>query len=210
MQFTKSSSKALEYIHGEWYILDINNGAFLKRKYCLTWLCKHNGYCLSKEQVSKVENSKLFKPLANKSISLVCGVVAMIGAILKVSGVSFDLVLDFPIYINFIIVLSNYTLLIIVAKTICKKDKKHLDLLINEDAKWDCYVKIDFPTKSSKLKYLILMLIIQLLFISMLIGGILLFFITHAVIFLLLTDIILFYSLMVTIRQPRNFTYRVD
>lgn len=210
MQLTKSSSKAFEYIDGNWYIIDLNNGDFLKRKYCMTWLCKHPAYRLSKEQATKIENSNICKPLSNVNPFLLGGITVFVGTILRVTNISFDLLFDYPIYVNIVIAICNYSLLIMVARILAKKDKRTLVLLINDEAEWSNYVSLVFPTAVSKLKYLLLMVFTQLLLLALMFLGMLLFFMSQAVIFLLLSDIVLFFSLMVTIRQPKNFTYHME
>lgn len=208
MQLINSSSKALEYINGNWYIINTNDGHFLKRKYCMTWLCKQNAVCLHKEHLSKIENSGIFKPLSGISPLLIGGIVALITTLTR--NTSFHLVLNFPIAINISIIVISFLLIITLVKIICKRDEKKLAMLLGDDLIWNHSVKVVFFSRNEKLKYVSFMIFAQLFLIAIMGIGLLSFFYFYDLSSLVLTDIILFFSLMLLIRQPKNFSYRVN
>lgn len=207
MQLINSSSKALEYIDGHWYIINANDGNFLKRKYCMMWLCKQKAFRLDNEQLMKVENSRIFKPLSKISPLFIGGIVALISTMTR--DTPMNLIFNFPIFINVSILISSFLFIIMAVKLICKRDEKKLALLLGDNLIWNHSVKIIFFSRYEKMKYFFFMVFAQLFLIAILIVGLLCYFFIYNLQSLLLTDIILFFSLMLLLRQPKKFTYQV-
>ncbi len=205
MKITFYSSKALEEIDGEWYIMDLDEGSIFNRKHVFSWLNKYNAYRLSAKELADIQRSNLFK--SSVPIMFACGMAVFLGRILK--GIHYVVIkTSYPMKV-LLLMLSFYLIWLLIKKSFVW-DKKKLDRILNKEIEWDTKVSIHFYSKKERMNYILFLTFTRLLVVViLLILGIVFFFVKDLLLGYLMPNTALFIILLPN-RLPRRFYYTCE